>query len=315
MLNYSLNNVISIAKVSKQALQQHNKRDILFTTRLSNLILEVDQLRLEHPGCGLEKIYKTLQPTWIGRDRFIDTLMDLGYRVRIIKNYTHTTIPGYFQYPNLIEGMILFSTDMLWQTDITYYPCSSIFFYIIFITDVFSRRILGYQASDHLRAQANIQALHNAFNQRKKDLTNLIHHSDHGAQYIDNEYTGMLLDKNINISMGFKAQDNAYAERVNGIIKNEYLKYWKINNLNDLRRKLKRAVNHYNNNRIHNSLPGDLSPCQFEENYINLTNDETLCEFIYAKNSSNRKKRGITLFSVGRDTTKKEIMCPIKIDC
>lgn len=83
--------------------------------------------------------------------------------------------------------------------------------------------------------------------------------------------------------MGICAQDNSYAERINGTIKNEYLQYWKIDNLLQLRRRVKQAVNHYNSQRIHNHLPGNRTPLQFEKEMINLTDQERPKVIVYAE--------------------------------
>jgi len=83
--------------------------------------------------------------------------------------------------------------------------------------------------------------------------------------------------------MGAKAQDNAYAERINGTIKNEYLKYWRINSLNELQNKLKQAVNHYNNKRKHNELPGRITPLEFDKSLLDLNSQKRPTVIIYAE--------------------------------
>lgn len=242
----------------------------------------MDDLRREHPGCGVEKMYYTLNPDWLGRDKFIELFMSLGYRVAKQKNYTRTTFPVSSRYKNLIQGMMIRDKNMVWQTDITYYPIGDRFYYIVFILDVYTKRILGYQASDHLRAEANINALKMALKNKIGHVNQLIHHSDRGSQYVYNEYTELLNGKGIFISMGDKAQDNAYAERINGIIKNEYLKHWEIKDLPDLQRKLVKAVNHYNTKRIHNELPGKRTPKVFEDYLIHLDSQNRPTVIIYA---------------------------------
>ena len=238
---------------------------------MTQLIIEVDLLRSEHPGCGVEKMYHTLKPSFIGRDQFISYMMELGYRVQKPKNFIKTTIPAHYKYPNLIEGSVVTDVNQVWQSDITYIQIGENYHYLVFIIDVYSRRIIGYQASDHLRASANVKALQMAYKLRsKKRFENLIHHSDRGSQYISAKYTKMLVEHGIKISMGSQAIDNPYAERVNGTIKNEFLKYWNIKSLNDLKSKLKKAVDYYNNERMHNSLPQGKTPVQFEINLLNL---------------------------------------------
>ena len=251
--------------------------------KINDLIIKVDKLRGEHPGCGVEKMYKTLKPDFIGRDKFIDIFMSLGYRLKKVKNYIRTTIPTHLKYPNLIEGMSVIRKNQVWQTDITYFYLNGKFYYIIFIIDVYTRKIVGHRVSSNMKAQANILTLKQAIKQQNCSLKNLIHHSDRGSQYVANEYIKTLKDNGISISMGLKAQDNAYAERINGTIKNEYLKGWNIKSFSDLRRKLNKAVKHYNEKRSHSSLLNELSPLKFEKYLLNLGSQERPKVIIYAE--------------------------------
>lgn len=167
-------------------------------------------------------------------------------------------------YDNLIEGMLLNDKNQVWQSDITYFDIENKFYYLVFIMDIYTKQILGWTASDHMKTQANLQALQQAFaSQPDVDLTGLIHHSDRGSQYVDEKYRSKLQGRGIWISMGNTAVENAYVERLNGIIKNEFLKGWKITGLKQLNAQLKRAVEYYNNHRIHRNLPGKLTPNQF----------------------------------------------------
>jgi putative transposase len=278
-----MKSVLKIAGTSRQATHKYFNQQAVFQEKLAGLILEVDILRDEHPGCGVEKMYRTLYPDWLGRDNFIALFMTLGYRVRIQKNYQRTTIPVHSQYENLIQGLMVQDKNVVWQTDITYILIGTQFFYLVFIIDVYTRVILGYQASDHLRAEANLMALRMAIKNSSGSLYNLIHHSDRGSQYISKLYIGLLNKMGIKISMGAKAQDNAYAERINGTIKNEYLKYWKPKNLKELQQMLKKAVTHYNNKRIHNGLPGNVAPILFEKSLVDLTSQKRPTVIIYAE--------------------------------
>lgn len=270
-MKVNLNELYRMLNISKQAVHQQMQRDEIMAQKQERLLENVDHLRSMHPGCGVEKMYYMLQPDWIGRDRFIEFLMRQGYRIKKQRNYSRTTVPAHYKYPNLIEGMLLSNKNQVWQTDITYYRVKEKFYYLIFIEDVYTRRILSYQVSNHMRAEANITALKKAFAATNADLTGLIHHSDRGSQYIDQKYTAMLKQKGIQISMGLIAQDNAYAERVNGVIKNEYLNYWDINSEADLRRLTGKAVRNYNKTRWHRSLPKSLSPEKYEEKILHLT--------------------------------------------
>jgi putative transposase len=278
-----MKSVLKEAGISRQAVSQYLKQESVFQEKLSGLITEADILRSEHPGCGVEKMYYTLKPDWLGRDKFIDLFMELGYRVKHQRNYQRTTIPVHSQYKNLIQGLIVQNKNIVWQTDITYYLIGDQYFYIVFIIDVYTKRILGFCASEHLRAEANLFALKMAMSQSTGSLEYLIHHSDRGGQYINKNYVGLLRKSGIHISMGAQAQDNAYAERINGTIKNEYLKYWKPKDLPELQRMLKNAVTHYNNKRIHNELPGKTTPMQFEKSLLNLTSQKRPTVIIYAE--------------------------------
>jgi putative transposase len=253
----SMKSVLEVAQLSRQAVHKQFKQQLDFEEKLSGLITEVDILRSEHPGCGVEKMYYTLRPEWLGRDKFIDIFMGLGYRLKTVKNYKRTTIPVHSKYQNLIQGLMVQDRNIVWQTDITYILIEGKFYYLVFIIDVYTKVILGFQASNHLRAEANLAALKMAINTSNGCLDRLIHHSDKGGQYIDKNYIALLERYGISISMGASAQENAYAERINGTIKNEYLNYWQPKNLKELKSMLKRAVNHYNNKRIHNELPGN----------------------------------------------------------
>lgn len=278
-----MKSVLEVAEVSRQAVHKHYREQIVFDEKLSGLITEVDILREEHPGCGVEKMYYTLRPDWLGRDKFISIFMELGYRVKTTKNYQKTTIPVHSKYKNLIQGMMVQDRNIVWQTDITYFLIGDQYYYLVFIIDVYTKVILGSQASDHLRAEANLAALRMAINNSNGSLDWLIHHSDRGGQYIDKNYIALLERYGISISMGASARDNAYAERINGTIKNEYLNYWQPKNLKELKSMLKRAVNHYNNKRIHNELPGKTTPVQFEKSLLDLTSQKRPTVIIYAE--------------------------------
>ena len=269
--------------ITKQAVYQYKQRAELFDISLSDLIIQVDELRKEHPGCGVEKMYKTLKPDFLGRDKFIEIFMKIGYRVKNLKNYVRTTIPTHLKYPNLIEGMLVNKPNQVWQSDITYFYLNGKFYYIVFILDVYTRKIVGYKISDNMRAEANIAALKQAIKSQKKSLEGLVHHSDRGGQYVDKTYLKLLENNRIVVSMGLKAQDNAYAERINGIIKNEYLKRWEIKSSSDLKRKLNKAVKHYNERRFHSSLPNDLSPENFEKSLLDLYSQKRPKVIIYAE--------------------------------
>lgn len=280
MIGFSLNSLYRVVGITKQAVFKHQKAQLVFDFKLMNLLVEVDELRHEHPGCGVEKMYDTLKPDFLGRDQFIEVFMELGYRVKRNKNYVRTTMPTHLRYPNLIEGKYVTGPNQVWQSDITYFYLNGRFYYIVFIIDVYSKKIMGHKVSDNMRADANIQALKIALREKGENGQELIHHSDRGSQYVEKRYLKLLSDNNIKVSMGKKAQENAYAERINGTIKNEYLKRWNIKDFKSLRSRVRRAITHYNEKRIHRNLPNKQSPLTFEKNFLSLSKSDRPRVFI-----------------------------------
>tara|TARA_R110002049_G_scaffold246502_2_gene420600 strand:+ start:424 stop:1089 length:666 start_codon:yes stop_codon:yes gene_type:complete len=208
----------------------------------------------------VEKMYRTLKPDFIGRDRFIDLMMDLGYRLKRKKNYKKTTIASIIYCQNLIKGMQVDRPSMVWQSDITYIPIGNDHYYAVFIIDVYTKKIVGYSISDHMRATANMNALRMALRQH---VAPTIHHSDRGSQYTYKEYIKLLEANGSKVSMALSSQDNAYAERINSTIKEEYLDYWKPKTFAQLKIMTKRAVTNYNSKRVHNNID-NRSPIDFE---------------------------------------------------
>ncbi|MDT0691944.1 IS3 family transposase [Salegentibacter sp. F188] len=246
-----MNKLYTSIGVSKQAVHQYARRQRIFDNQLMQLMEEADDLRREHPGCGVEKMYHILKPDFIGRDRFVETFMQLGYRLKRKKNYRRTTIAGKIYYPNQIKGLKINAPSMVWQSDITYYRVKDKFYYAVFIIDIYSKSIVGYNVSDHMRGAANVQALKMALKENKAPK---IHHSDRGSQYTYKTYTDLLKANSTTVSMALSAQDNAYAERINKTIKEEYLDHWQPQTFSQLKRQVKRAVKNYNNKRSHNHL-------------------------------------------------------------
>lgn len=239
--------------------------------------------------------------------------MDYGYRVKRHKNFIKTTIPAHYRYPNLIEGSIVNQINQVWQSDISYIHIHGNYYYLVFIIDVYSRRIVGYQASDHMRSEANVKALRKAFKLRSNDdLSNLIHHSDRGSQYISKSYTKMLTQRRIEISMGLKATENAYVERINGIIKNEYLKYREMKTLEDLKRELKKAVNHYNGKRSHMNIQKN-NPIAYEKKLLDLKNQKRPTVIIYT-DGYEKIKEAFSLFNLRPEKNLGVHICPINYD-
>jgi putative transposase len=286
-MNYPLIWLFRLVGVSKQAVQQSKLRQEAFDRELSELVKLADEIKAEHPGCGVEKMYYTLSPKFMGRDKFCEIFLSLGYGVKPVRNYMKTTIRGDLYFPNLITGMSVVRPFQVIQSDITYFALGQEHYYLVFIIDVYTRIVLGYAVSDNLRATANVRALEMALVKLEYSPWGLIHHSDKGSQYSSKLYTGLLYDNSIHISMGDYAIDNAYAERVNGIIKNEYLKRWEIKCFADLKRKVEKAVNHYNSKRKHRGFKMAYSPEEFFKKLVNLSAQERPTVTIYTEGKQN----------------------------
>lgn len=258
-----MNSLLKTISITKQAVAQYEKRQLVLNEKAKMLVLKAEKIRAKHPGCGVKKLYEKLAPDFIGRDKCIDLLMNTGFRLPKKRNYKRTTYAGKEYYPNLIKGYEVKAPSVIWQSDITYIYVGGKFYYATFIIDVFTKGIVGYHVSTNMKATANIIALKKALKHHKAPT---IHHSDRGGQYISKDYTDLLTKEETVISMAESAQDNAYAERINRTIKEEYLQHWQPETFDQLKKHVQRAVNHYNTERNHNNI-GNQSPSEFEKKW------------------------------------------------
>lgn len=270
-----MKDVYVAAGISKQALHQQRIRAAQKAHQANEFFKKADQIRKKHPGAGCRKMAGDMICRGWGRDKIEQLLLDNGYRVYYPPNYTKTTRAQYdLIYPNQIEGLELNNINQVVQTDITYYRVKEKFYYLVFLIDVYSRRIVGFAVNKTLEAEGNIKALSRMLRLRKDDcVAGMIHHSDKGSQYVDMEYLKILKDNNIEISMCQQAWENAYSERINRTIKEEYLDRWEINDFGTLSRCVTKAVMHYNHKRGHRNLEKK-TPVQFETDVKNTPADK-----------------------------------------
>ena len=257
-----------VCGISKQAHFKARRQALMREGIEQQVVSSAAALREAHPAMGCRKMYQVLgEQLAVGRDRFESILLNNGFRVRFPRNYVKTTRSFKGRgFDNLISGKRLDGIDQVWQSDIAYIKVADRYYYLVFVVDVYSRRILGYQVNHHMLATANIKALKQAIHQRGKQVFDgLIHHSDRGAQYIDKRYIQLQRDHHITTSMAKHCWENAYVERVNGIIKNEYLRPMELKTERALQAALKRVVWLYNNQRPHLSLPDKMTPVNFEK--------------------------------------------------
>lgn len=257
--------ILEIAGFSRQAHSQYMERRGVDEEIAQIVISSVIEARGMHPVMGLKKIYYLFKPDYIGRDRFIEIGVINGMAIQRLRSYQRTTFSNrYAQYKNLTVDLSILDINQVFVSDITYFRVGDVFYYLTFLMDVFSRRILGYVAYPTLEAKANCIALNMALDERQgMNLDKLIHHSDRGVQYTSNAYLNILKARKIRVSMCESVFENSHIERVNGIIKNEYLTNWKIQDFRTLKKCLKEAVNSYNNERPHWSI-GTVPPVKYE---------------------------------------------------
>lgn len=217
-------------------------------------------VRRELPRLGTRKLYCLLSEDFrkkgwkIGRDGLFDLLRAESLLVSRRRKYVKTTDSrGWMrQYPNLAKEMLIERPEQLWVADITYLSVGKAYGYLHLVTDAYSKRIMGYKVSDSLDGSNTKQALELALGNRQY-AGRLVHHSDRGLQYSSKEYTTLLKAKGIQISMTQDGSpyDNAIAERVNGILKQEFGLEDSFLDLKQAEKQVKESVRLYNHRRPH----------------------------------------------------------------
>lgn len=228
------------------------------------LLQQVVICRNRQPRLGCRKLLVKLEGFMqahaisIGRDAFFELLRANGLllrRRRRNKPLTTLSHHRYKKYTDLVKGYIPDRPCALWVSDITYVPSGRGFAYLSLVTDAYSRKIVGYHLGEGLQSEGPLTALKMAINNEKWAHQSLIHHSDRGVQYCSLGYTALLQASNIRISMTQSGdpRDNAIAERVNGILKQELLKGY-YTDIATARRSVAEAVETYNHHRPHSSV-------------------------------------------------------------
>ena len=194
----------------------------------------------------------------LGRDRFFDVLREEHLLVERRRSRTRTTnsFHRYRVWPNLIKGLEVTRPNQVWVADITYIRCRDGFAYLFLVTDVYSRKIVGWALGGTLETSWSLAALRMAITSAGGPLTGLIHHSDRGVQYCSGDYVNGLKREGIEISMAEAGNpyENAIAERVNGILKEEFLLDRTMENIEAARRAVGQAIDAYNTLRPHRSI-------------------------------------------------------------
>jgi len=222
----------------------------------------VMEIRRFMPRLGARKLYFLLKARFVeqgiklGRDAFFDYLRAHQLLVKPVKRYTKTTHSKHWmkKHPNRLSGQEVRCAEQAFVSDITYIETDSGVHYLSLVTDAYSRKIMGYEVSDSMHADKVVKALRRAAKQRQTRRA-LIHHSDRGLQYCSAIYQQELKRQGMTPSMtdGYDCYQNALAERVNGILKQEFLVN-RCRTLSELKILVRESVDIYNRLRPHLSL-------------------------------------------------------------
>jgi putative transposase len=223
----------------------------------------VGAVRKEHPRMGGRKLWKVLQrkhgeEMTLGRDRLFVLLAESDLLVkRLPRQYVQTTNSNhsYRVYGNVFKDAELKRPNEAWVSDLTYIPTKEGFVYLALVTDAVSRKIVGYHCGETLEAIGCVRALEMAFKTLPPGARP-IHHSDRGTQYCSNEYIKRLVERELRVSMTEKnhCAENALAERMNGILKNEYGLCYGFPTRELARAAVREVVRLYNGSRPHMEL-------------------------------------------------------------
>ena len=273
----SLGRICRLLGVTRQAFYQFFWHMEELNTEEQTILEKVKELRQIHPVMGTRKLYCLLQPFLldnqikIGRDALFDLLAANKLLVRKRKRKVNTTQSNHWlkRYPNLTKSWHPQEPEQLWVADITYVPVANGFMYLSLITDAYSHKIMGYHIAETLEAVHTTKALRMALKNQLGGKGNLIHHSDRGIQYCSYEYVNILHQNCIQISMTESGDplENPIAERINGIIKEEYLKHYNIKNQTHAMDLLRCVVGRYNIERPHQSI-NMLTPETVHRNWV-----------------------------------------------
>jgi putative transposase len=261
----SLGNLCALFGLTRQAYYEASAQAKKTSIAHMIVLTIVKDIRSEMPLLGTRKLIHLLDPELkkhgikMGRDQLFDLLRFHGLLIRRRKRMVKTTDSNHWlkRYPNLIKNLCVTGPEQLWVSDITYIRTLQGFGYLSLITDAYSRKIVGHALHHTLEAIGCVEALNNAIHSRKENSPYfLIHHSDRGVQYCCSEYIDLLNHEGIAISMTQSGSpyDNALAERVNGIIKNEFYPKRIYQNHKEAIKAIGKIVDLYNQKRPHCSI-------------------------------------------------------------
>ena len=261
--SFTIEAICEAFSLKRDAYYKFHKRFVSRKQREHNVVQLVRKSRKTLPREGTRKLMKSLyndfqrQHLKIGRDQLFRILRENGMLIRRKKYSSRTTNSHhrFYKYGNIIKDLKIKRPNQVWASDITYIRTVKGFCYLALITDMYSRKIVGFDLSDSLELKGCVRALNKAI-YNAKDTKRLVHHSDRGIQYCSNVYTQILERKKIEISMTKEnhCYENAMAERVNGILKDEFYLDQTFTSVVHAKKAAKNAIKLYNNKRLHLSL-------------------------------------------------------------
>ena len=249
---------------TRQAQNQSQQRLVTERVREDVIVSLVQEIRRRHPRIGGRKLKIMLERDHginVGRDMLFGILGRNGLLLRRRVRHRRTTFSGHGlrTYPDCVKELVVSRPDEVWVTDITCLFVEGMVFYVFMMTDLYSRHVVGWTVSDNMRTENALEVLRQAFSNRNPEFSHLpvIHHSDRGSQYCSYRYVALLHQHGCIISMTETGdpRDNPVAERINGIIKNEYLYPLQVTAAG-LKGRVHEAIRRYNCERPHMSLGG-----------------------------------------------------------
>lgn len=247
--------------ISRQGYYKQQQRTLEEAKEKEVIVEIVKKERKLQPRSGVKKVYKAIEKDickagiQCGRDKLFDILRAENMLVKKKRNYARTTnsYHKFRKHKNLIKGKEISAPEQVVVSDITYIKTNFGFLYLYLITDYYSKKIMGWNLSDNLKTVSAVRALNMLLKNRKYPNRSLIHHSDRGIQYCDPTYTEILEKMGILISMTQNSDpyENAVAERVNGILKDEFDIGYIKGDEKLVRREIKRVIQIYNTKRMH----------------------------------------------------------------
>ncbi len=257
---------------SRQAYYKHKQLEEFRTKRDQNVLAEVRNIRHKQPKVGVRKLHIMLNnleqsELKISRDQLFELLARNDMLVKQKQKFIHTSRPDKKAsvFPNLMDKKTIDKKNQAWVVDITYLNTCYGFAYLYLITDRYSRKIISFVVANRLHAKYACKVLQKAIS-TVDDPAGIIHHSDHGSQYCSEEYQNILNSNKILCSMTGIAHcyDNAVAERINGILKQEFGLGRTLQSVKVAQELASDAIYIYNNNRLHSALMYK-TPCEVHD--------------------------------------------------